>query len=285
MNPKNADRVLFDQGFEICHKNTTNHRMDRAHFHNGFEIHFTLSDETVYYIDEKKYIGKAGTVATINQHEIHRVCVPQGKSYERWYIYFKSQHLDPMVAEYPELLLLFTQRFNGYENCLYLTPDKLEEFQNMLEEFQRIYENREQYLYDLKIKQRLIEVLCFLNELYLEKKQLQGPIVYKQSAQVREMTEYIKENATQLITLDMIGQQFFLSKSTIIRLFNKHLGMTPLQYIIYIKVMQSRRYLEQGLSIREVAYRSGYQDESSFIKKFKKVQGISPKQYVKRMSS
>lgn len=279
MERKDVDRVLFEQGLEICHKNTTNHRMDRAHFHNGYEIHFTLSDETVYYIDDKKYIGREGTVATINSHEIHRVCVPLGSAYERWLIYFKPQHVGTMVAEYPELLLLFTQRFNGYENCLALTPEQQAELKTMLVDLRRAFQDKGRYMYDLRVKQRLCEVLCFLNEQYLGRKQLQEPIVYKQAEQIHQITDYIKVHAGQELSLAMICDHFFLSKSTIIRLFRKHLGMTPLQYSIYIRIMRSRKYLEQGCSIREAAYRSGYQDASSFIKKFKAIQGISPKQY------
>jgi len=35
----------------------------------------------------------------------------------------------------------------------------------------------------------------------------------------------------------------------------------------------------KGYSVHEVAYRVGYRDDSSFIKKFKQLQGVSPKQY------
>ena len=81
------------------------------------------------------------------------------------------------------------------------------------------------------------------------------------------------------ITLDHISNLFFISKSTITRVFKNTLGMTPNQYVINVRIMKSRELLEQGYAVKDVSEKVGYKDESSFIKKFKELQGESPKQY------
>lgn len=81
------------------------------------------------------------------------------------------------------------------------------------------------------------------------------------------------------ITLDKLSQEFFISKSTIIRMFKNIIGMTPAQYLIYVRIMKSRSLLEKGNTVKFVSEQVGYKDESRYIKKFKELQGVSPKQY------
>ena len=81
------------------------------------------------------------------------------------------------------------------------------------------------------------------------------------------------------ITLDKLSQEFFISKSTIIRMFKNIIGMTPAQYLIYVLIMKSRSLLEKGNTVKFVSEQVGYKDESRYIKKFKELQGVSPKQY------
>ncbi|WP_390408985.1 AraC family transcriptional regulator [Lacticaseibacillus jixiensis] len=275
------DLVLLDRDFDISYKKNTTHRMLRPHFHDGYEIHLTLNHETYYYVDERKYVGDVGSVAIFNAQELHRVTVPEGSVYERYVILFKPRFLAFATAQYPELLLLFSERFPNFENVVRLNNVELTKLLNLLNELIRISSN-DVFLQELKLKQKLLEVVLFLDDIYLLKDNLKDAISYHKEDVLSNVVAYIKANYAEDITLVLLSQQFFISRSTLTRLFKNHIGMTPAAYIGYVRVIESTKLLKRGYTVKEVARRVGYRDDSTFIKKFHSIKGISPKQYILR---
>ena len=51
LDTENVDKVLIENDLVVMHKADRIHFMDKPHFHDGFEIHFTLTNGTTYQID------------------------------------------------------------------------------------------------------------------------------------------------------------------------------------------------------------------------------------------
>lgn len=273
------DKVLLEEDFFVFHKMDDSHFMGRPHFHDGFEIHFTLTNETIYYVDGRKFVMDSGAVAVFNSEEIHRVVVDNKKLYERYCILFKPRLIDTLRSIYPDIFKVFTNRKRGY-NCIQLSKSAKEKLVQLFNELLTYYSDKESTFKELKIKLKFVEVLIMVSELFNNYIEDKNNINYERNAQFCLLLDYIKNNYMKNSNLDDLANEFYLSKSTIIRLFKKNMGMTPTQYLIYVRIMDSRKYLEAGCSVKDVAYKIGYKDESSFIKKFKELQGISPKQYM-----
>lgn len=277
----NVDTVLLDDDFYIDHKKTTDHKMDRPHFHDGYEIHFTLCNNTRYYIDDKKFVGNQGTVAVINSQEIHRVVVDSGINYERYFILFKPRFLEFALVDYPELLMIFNRRPKNFVNCIQFNLQEQTTFSGMLDQlYTMTRRDSKLLLFDLKVRQKFIELLIFLTEHYAREQDISTSVDYAQNELLTKVVHYVRNHVGEDLSLDVISSQFFTSKSTLIRIFKLYMGMTPLEFITYTRVMNARPLILKGYAISEVAYRVGYKDESSFIRKFKALQGISPKQYL-----
>jgi len=70
------------------------------------------------------------------------------------------------------------------------------------------------------------------------------------------------------------------SYSHICRLFHQHFNLTPGEYLTARKLERAKELLrDPRLSIAEVAYRVGFHDAGYFARKFRRQNGISPKQY------
>ena len=73
------------------------------------------------------------------------------------------------------------------------------------------------------------------------------------------------------------------------KLFYKETGKTPLQYLTYKRISYAKQLLylqpHSGISIQEIAWRSGYIDSYYFSRVFKKVTGVSPKYWTEHMKS
>ena len=74
-----------------------------------------------------------------------------------------------------------------------------------------------------------------------------------------------------------------MSVSWFIRNFKKYTGMTPMQFIVSLRVNNAQILLEQtNYSIYEIAKIVGYDDQLYFSRLFRKQKGVSPSQYRKR---
>ncbi|KJJ72415.1 AraC family transcriptional regulator [Clostridium sp. FS41] len=97
---------------------------------------------------------------------------------------------------------------------------------------------------------------------------------------LRRITAYIRQHYMEDITLKTLCSTVSLSPSYVIKLFNRHLSLSPMAYVSRIRVEAAKEMLlESPLSIAEIAARTGFQDGFYFSKKFKQLTGMTPRQY------
>ena len=93
---------------------------------------------------------------------------------------------------------------------------------------------------------------------------------------VRYMYRHIYEN----ITLDTISEDFKLSKSYLNAIFQKYTRHSPMDFFINLKMKEACKMLRSSeMYIYEIAQKLGYSDQYYFSRIFKKVVGMSPKEY------
>lgn len=89
--------------------------------------------------------------------------------------------------------------------------------------------------------------------------------------------ECIHEKPSQKWTVDELAQISFLSRAGFAELFKTVVGQTPMEYITQWRLSLAYRMLaDEKVSTLHAAIESGYDNESSFSKAFKRVMGISP---------
>lgn len=99
---------------------------------------------------------------------------------------------------------------------------------------------------------------------------------------VLRVREHIQSSFAAPCNLDALAKIAGVTGPHLIHLFRKHLGVTPIDYLWKTRIDHGTRLLkETGLSISEIAFRSGFQDPYHFSKVVKKQLGISPREYRK----
>jgi len=93
------------------------------------------------------------------------------------------------------------------------------------------------------------------------------------------ITAYIENHYAENISVPALGQQFYVSGSTISHLFKEQLGVSVHRYVIQRRLIAAKTGIEQGLHLEDVARQTGFSDYSSFYRAFKQAFGISPRQY------
>ncbi|SFD88824.1 AraC family transcriptional regulator [Flavobacterium phragmitis] len=97
---------------------------------------------------------------------------------------------------------------------------------------------------------------------------------------ITEVTEYIKQNLKENMSLKTLSEKACMSTTSFYRFFKRELGMSPIEYILNEKIKCAKNLLKNPtLQINEVCYLAGFEDANYFIRLFKKHEGITPKQY------
>ncbi|MFY0255547.1 AraC family transcriptional regulator [Chitinophaga sp. 30R24] len=94
--------------------------------------------------------------------------------------------------------------------------------------------------------------------------------------------QYIKEHLTQKISIDVLARESCMSKSVFFQAFKEQFGISPLEYVLRERIQQAKQIMaDDTLSITDVCYQSGFNNLNYFIKLFKRLEGVTPKEYRK----
>jgi AraC-like DNA-binding protein len=97
--------------------------------------------------------------------------------------------------------------------------------------------------------------------------------------QVIQSKLFIEKEFSKNISLDDIATKAFFSKFHFIRLFKRHYGRTPYQYLKEVRITKAKSLLQAGMTVKEVCVSVGFDSITSFTGLFKKITGFSPIAY------
>jgi len=79
-----------------------------------------------------------------------------------------------------------------------------------------------------------------------------------------------------------LAEEFGISKFNLIKRFKSSTNVTPHQFIIKKKLERSKNLLKEGsLSLTDVTYMLNFSDQSHFSNSFKKMYGMTPREFRK----
>ena len=96
--------------------------------------------------------------------------------------------------------------------------------------------------------------------------------------------KYIQRNYQKTITLDNIAQSAGVGRTYLCRLFKEELNTSVWDYVNRTRIEQAKFYIQtaQNITVYEIAARCGFEDSSYFARIFRKYEGISPREYIRR---
>ena len=103
-------------------------------------------------------------------------------------------------------------------------------------------------------------------------------------ARLNELRKSILENPENIYLIEQMARDACISPFHMIREFKKAFGLTPHQFQMQCKVRKAQKLLAEK-SASEVTYDAGFYDQSHMDRCFKKLVGLSPKEYKKAVIS
>ncbi len=100
---------------------------------------------------------------------------------------------------------------------------------------------------------------------------------------INKVFEYLFQQYTEEVSLAEIAALVNMSPSAFCKFFKRRTGKTFSRTLNEIRIGHAcKLFIEQGLPVAEVCYRSGYNTPSYFNRQFKAITGYAPLQYCKR---
>lgn len=249
----------------------------RLHWHRSLEINLITSGTGTYIINGQEYHFAAGDVFLIDSHDLHRAY--EGMELEMVVIMFEPSLLSSEQRYNPEIMLTFRQTGSLFPNRipaaqLEAANARLGEYiVRMLEEYQSEQSSRYSVLHGCLLL-LLAEVQRHFRQ--PEKAPKIRPAV-RHLEMIRESIQRMESDLVRAWTLSELAKQAHLSPSRFSALFSQAAGMSPMNYLLQLRLDHAVQLLEQSsLSILEIADRSGFRNLSNFNRLFLRYVGKPP---------
>ena len=96
--------------------------------------------------------------------------------------------------------------------------------------------------------------------------------------------DYMENNFTENITIAKLSKVSKMPETTFRRIFKKITGSSPIDYLIHIRIEKATEIMRKKpvLHVIDVCMSSGFDNSGYFGRKFKKIMGITPIQYLRK---
>ena len=102
------------------------------------------------------------------------------------------------------------------------------------------------------------------------------------AAVIEKSIRYLEEDPTQALSIAEVAALSSVSTNYFEHLFKDYAGFSPMEYRAQKRIERARQLLKDSLlSVGEIAYSLGFEDEAYFCRFFKKKTGITPGAYRK----
>ncbi len=242
------------------------------HRHDGYEVFLFLDGNVQFYLEENCYEVKPGDMFIMSPNNMHRVITKDKNCYERITINMRKEVIQRLSTEQTDLFACFSSCDKKCVEPVTISKEKQRKFVEYVNRLSNSMKSSD-YGEDIRAQMYLVELLLMVNECFQKEGRNRQSIMPEL---VRDLILYIRANCNEDITLDKLSQIFYHNGTYISRIFRKYTGLTLRNYILDVRIENAKRCLENGLSVSDACYASGFSDYANFIRSFKKTTGESP---------
>ncbi len=95
---------------------------------------------------------------------------------------------------------------------------------------------------------------------------------------------YLEDNVYKSLTLTNICNEFYMGKTRLCKIFREYTGTGPIEYYLNLKIAEAKKLLSTDVSVNRIADMLGYSSIHNFSRAFKKVTGMPPSKYKKKIN-
>lgn len=102
---------------------------------------------------------------------------------------------------------------------------------------------------------------------------------------VQRIVHYLSTQYAEPVSIELMAATLGFSRAYLSRVFKRHTGMTPVAFLLRLRIDHARRLLRERLelTVEQIAASVGFQDPLYFSKQFRRICGMPPTAYRESM--
>lgn len=229
-----------------------------THFHDTYSIGIITNGIENITVNDTNYIALPKSIVIINQNELH-----SNEFYNEQSWTYKTLNINSNIISY------FSKSKDHFQ------------FKNLInDEFLYHLLSGFHSTFEIQAEEKLNKIANYIIHNHLSNKELQN---YNQNTEwkiiVEEIIAWMKGNIAEKINIENIAKKYHKSSFQLIRAFRTQTGLTPIAYLLLLRLNNAKTELIEGNSLTQTALSCGFFDQSHFNNYFKRYFGITPKSY------
>lgn len=234
------------------------------HAHEYYELILIQSGNAKILLKDQTVEGTKSSLLMTSPGTPHFLSCAPDTPHDRILLIFTKECLEGFIPEWQELAEIFGK--NG--RILSLSPDQTS---FIIETIKKIgHENL-----PLRKKLLLVYLLTYLRDFSQGTGQTAATPAY-----IINALSYIEEHFSEKITAQALAERLYIGRTTLMTTFKKYTGNTLAEYITLCRLKNAIQMLLQGSTEQEAAEACGLGDGTNLIRCFKRVYGMTPRQYL-----
>lgn len=254
---------------------------DRRHTHDFSELIIITAGGGEHWINGDTYQVQAGDIFLIQGNTEHYF----EKRYKlgMYNIMFDDSYLKEHLRSLRALpgfnaFFLFEptyRRSHKFKSHLHIPPESMRPLMTKLQEMNEEFSVRRPGS-DLMLLAKALEIFVYISREYSRN---QNPMAHS-LCRLGELISMLENNYTEHWTLGRISKIASMAPSTLLPVFKKVTGYSPIDYLLQVRLSKAADLLlKTPLPISEIALKCGFPDSNYFSRQFRKRYSVSPKTY------
>ncbi len=255
--------------------------------HEFFEMVYIKKGHAVFEISGKPAHIGPNDIIIIKPNQSHKFIVKSQEGCEFIVLNFKFE--GGSNSEFSEVPLEdFLNFVSGKESGDFITL-KVSQKNEIINIMNRILKERESNEIGSEFLNQLLVMELFVFISRALKMEWESSIMNK-SPKIKELirisAKFINNNYEREITISDIAKYVFLSSSYFTRAFKEEMGISPISYLLKVRVERAKELLaDPNLKIGNIALTVGFSNQQRFNEIFKKHTGMTPLHYRKNKAN
>ncbi|MGN1417532.1 MAG: helix-turn-helix domain-containing protein [Oscillospiraceae bacterium] len=258
----------------------------RPHWHYYAEILYVLEGSAAIIIDGREYIAHENDLVLFHPEAVHSLdnADPSGALLKCSVVQFDISRLVISNSYSPKLRTIFRAARND-ERCVSVFPADTYEHERIRGILYRLIWEMEHmgYGYDLMMHSHLCILMLDILR-YWQKAGFSTDSITEADTEdeqtIRSVTEYIDAHSSESLTVARLAELCGMSYSNFAKQFKILYGQSCHEYIEHIRVCKAEDLLLfTNHDLNYISQETGFSDCSHMIKTFRRLNGITPKQF------
>lgn len=266
---------------EFYHLDKTHHRYEmNLHWHPETELIRVYEGGFPLHLNGQCYLLCAGDAAVINPGTLHRG-LPTDCVYGC--AVFKTEMLSPTGAAVGKYIKPIAARASKVRECFSsaASPEDARAVACIDRLFSVLKEKKPHY--ELSVYAELYGLFSTLYEIGAVERADDTEAHRRHTEHLTRLLSWIDENYTHPITLSALSKVSGFNEKYLCRFFREQTSYTPIDYINRLRVERAADdLLHRRLSVTEAAFANGFNDSAYFSKVFRKIKGMTPREFRER---